>query len=244
VLLLTAQSSRLATFVSTMSFAATRLGWAYALLWMCAKFLRRFSLHIFVITTHAIDDDRSGGDVNDAGLEARLLTLDDFHRVVGRDERYSRLRTAAADAFARGERCVGLFEHGRLVWHCWYAQGPSPIFDDLVAVCDWPFLYGYGVYTAQSHRGRGLHEKGIDASARLFAREGCRGFTAYMHADNLPPLIGARKMRESFVGFALVHRGVGGTRWFATQGCLDGGFRLEHSQGTLSRETRQDRRVA
>jgi hypothetical protein len=237
-------SSRLANVVSTMYFAARRLGWTYSLLWLCGTVLRCFSVHIFVVTTHPIDDERGDADVNDAGLEARLLTFDDVLRLSGRDERYSRSRAFAAKAFSRGDRCVGLFEHGRLLWHCWYARGPAPVFDDLAAACEWPFLYGYRVYTDRAHRGRGLHEKGINASARIFAREGCRGFTAYIEAINLPPLIAARKMGESFVGFALVHRGVGGTKWLATPGCLKGGFRLERRQQTFPRQTRQDRRVA
>jgi hypothetical protein len=218
--------SRLASLASTLHFVTKRLGWPYALLWLCTSLLRRLSVHIFVVTTHPIDDNPRHTGVSTAGVEARLLTCDEVMHYFDSDEAYCYSRAFAAEALSRGDRCVGLLRYGSLLWYCWYARGAAPVFDDVEAVADWPFLYGYNVYTDKAHRGCGLHEVGVNASERIFAREGYRAFTAYMEADNLPPLVAARKMGEEFVGFVVLHGTLGPMPWFATSGCRKAGFRL------------------
>jgi hypothetical protein len=222
--------SRLASVASTVRFVAKRLGWAHALLWLCATSLRRLSLHIFVVATQPFDDDQR--EVNAAGLEAHLLTCDEVMYLFNRDEGYGYSRAFAADALSRGDRCVGLFEHGRLVWYCWYARGAAPVFDDVEAVADWPFVYAYNLYTDSARRGCGLNEIGVNASARIFAREGYRAFSAYIEADNLPMLIAARKKGDSFVGFMILHRRIGPAPWFVTRGCRQAGFRVRRGSET------------
>ena len=195
---------------------------------MCATIGRRLSLlHIFIVTTHRIDDEQSNIDVSTPGLEGRLLTSDDVERFFDRNEGYGYLRAFATDALARGHRCFGVLERGRLLWYCWYANGPATVFDDVEVVVDFPFMYGYNAHTHSDHRGRGLHRLGVNASARTFASEGYCAFTAYIEADNLAPLIAARRMGERVVGFAVVYRVLGRVRWFATSGCQRGGFRIQ-----------------
>jgi hypothetical protein len=187
---------------------------------------RRISLHVFVVTIHPVDDDQAHANVKAAGLEARVLTVADVAHFFDRDEGYGYSRPFAAEALSRGDRCVGVLEAGRLLWYCWYARGPAPVFDDAHVECDRPFIYAYNVYTDPAARGRGLHELGVRASACIFAREGFRALTAYIEATNLPPLIAARRMRERFVGFVFVHRGRSAVRWLATRGCRNAGFRM------------------
>jgi L-amino acid N-acyltransferase YncA len=131
---------------------------------------------------------------------------------------------------------VGVLERGRLLWYCWYAHGPAPVFDKVEAVVDMPYLYGYNAYTNQAYRGHGLHQTGVHASARIFAGEGYRALTAYIEADNSAPLIAARRMGERVVGLVAVHRGGGTVRWFATRGCRNGGFRIRR-KSELARST-------
>jgi hypothetical protein len=212
---------------SDLRLIARRLGWRYVPLWLCAAFGRRLSLlHLFIVTTHPIDDEQRHADVNTAGLETRLLTPDEISRFFDRDEGFAYVRAFAADALSRGHRCFGVLDRGRLLWYGWYARGPAPVFDDVEVVVDFPFQYAYNVYTDEAHRGRGLHRMGVTASGRAFAREGYRAFTAYIDADNLAPLIAARSMGERVAGFAVVHRVFGRVRWFATHGCRRAGFRL------------------
>jgi hypothetical protein len=224
-----------ANVASTLRFITKRLGWGYAFLWVCAKLGRLFSLHIFVITTHPFENGQ-GTDVNTAGLEARILTRDEVVHFFDQDEGFGYLRAFAADALSRGDRCFGLLEHGCLLWYCWYARGPAPVFDDVEAVADFPFLYGYNAHTDRHHRGRGLHRTGVRASAHVFAREGYRAFTAYIEAHNLQPLIAARAMGERVVGFVVVQRLAGRARSLATRGCRRGGFRLVRSEKPLVRD--------
>jgi hypothetical protein len=215
-----------------------RLGFGYLLLWLAAALGRRFSIHLFVVTTRPIDDGPTDADAATPDLEARLLTCHDVARFFDREQGYSYQYAFAADALARGDRCFGVLKGGRLLWYCWYARGPAPVFDGVDAAVDFPFLYVYNAHTDTAHRGRRLHSIGAQASGRFFAREGYRAFTAYIEATNVPPLIAARRMGERVTGLAVVRRTAGGVRWFVTRGCKKAGFRLtrrgEHSQGVQS----------
>ena len=221
--------SRLANVTSTVRFVAKRLGWAHALLFLCAAALRRLSVHIFVVATHPFEDHLRNTDADPEGLEGRLLGYDEVLRFFDREEGYGYSAAFAAQALSRGDRCVGLFERGRLVWYCWYAREAAPVFENVEAVADRPFLYAYNVYTDPARRGCGLHDIGVNVSVRIFAREGYRAFSAYVEALNLPMLIAARKKGDRFVGLMLLHRTLGRTPLFATRGCRDAGFHLRRS---------------
>jgi ribosomal protein S18 acetylase RimI-like enzyme len=225
---------RVANVASSMWHVARRLGWAYALLWLCTSVARRLSLHVFVVTTHPIDCQNLHDGLKE-DVDARLLTPDEVARFFDCSDGYGYSRTFADQALARGDRCVGVLEHGRLLWYCWYAKGPAPVFENVEAVVDRPYLYAYNAYTDPAHRRRGLHQTGAHASARIFAREGYRALTAYIEADNSAPLIASQKMGERVVGVVAVHRRGAAVRWFATRGCRQGGFRIRrksHSAGS------------
>ena len=217
---------RLADSVSRLRLIAKRLGWAYALLWLFASVGRHFRLHVFIVSIHPTDHKRTFASVNAASPDAHLLTRDEVVHFFNHDEGYGYSRAFAAEALSRGDRCVGVFEHGRLVWYCWYAREAAPVFDDVEAVTDWPFLYAYNAFTESAQRGRGLFEIGVHASARIFASEGFRGFTAYVEAHNPPPLITSRRMGDPVIGFVFLYRGARGVRWAATPGCRQAGFRI------------------
>jgi hypothetical protein len=225
--------SRLRNIASTLSLTAKRLGWSQTLLWSLASLGRRFSTHIFVVATHPFEDGESD-DASGDGLAGRLLTGDDVVQFFDRTEGYSYSRSFAIDAISRGDRCFGVFEDGRLLWYCWYARGAAPIFDDVDAVADFPFLYAYNAHTDADHRGRGLHRIGVKLSARFFAQEGYRAFTAYMEAHNLAPQIAARRMGERFVGFVALYRATARVRWFATRGCRSAAFRIQRRRAPPS----------
>jgi hypothetical protein len=238
--------SRLANIASSVRITAKRLGWLHTLLWSSASLGRRFSIHIFVVTVHDIDENEGRDDPNAVGFEGHLLTPDEVLRSFNRTEGYSYSRAFAIDALARGDRCFGLFEGERLVWYCWYARASAPAFDDVDVVSEFPFLYAYNAYTDADRRGRGLHRIGVVASGRFFAREGYRAITAYMEAHNLPPLIAARAMGERFVGFVVLRRGAQRVRWFATRGCRDAVFRIQcrSSETSLRWAANEDRRAS
>jgi hypothetical protein len=228
--LLTAENrgdgSRLANVAHTIEVVTKRLGFGPLLLWLVAALGRRFSIHIFVVTTRPIDDQHTDADVAQSGLEPRILTCQDVARFFDRDQGHSYQYAFATDALARGDRCFGVLKGNRLLWYCWYARGPAPVFDGVDAAVDRPFLYVYNAHTDDAYRGRRLHSIGAQASGCFFAREGYRAFTAYIEATNLPALIASRRMGERFVGLAVVRRTAGGARWFVTRGCKKAGFRL------------------
>jgi hypothetical protein len=233
--LLTAENrgdgSRLANVAHTIEVVTKRLGFGHLLLWLVAALGRRFSIHIFVVTTHPLDDAPVEFDAATSDLEARLLTCQDVARFFDREHGHCYQNAFAADALARGDRCFGIFNGQRLLWYCWYARGPAPVFDGMNAAVDFPFLYVYNAHTDDGYRARRLHSLGSQASGRFFAREGYRAFTAYIEATNLPPLIASRRMGERFVGFAIVRRTARSVRWFATPGCKRAGFRLTRKCG-------------
>lgn len=226
--------SRLANVAATIKVVIRRLGFGHFLLWVAAALCRRLSIHIFVVTNRPIPDDPDDtGDLPIAGLEARLLTCQEVARFFDREQGYSYRCTFAADALARGDRCFGVLKGEQLLWYCWFASGPAPVFDDVYAAAEFPCLYVYNAHTDDAHRGRRLHTIGAYTSGRYFAREGYRSITAYMEATNLPPLIAARRMGERIVGFAVVRRTPRGVQWFATPGCRRSGFRLERKSARL-----------
>jgi GNAT superfamily N-acetyltransferase len=205
-----------------------RLGWRHALLWLCSAIGRRASIHIFVITTHPIDGATANLAQNLADLEARFLTSEEIVRFASADrDRYS--SAFAADALARGDRCFGIIEGGRLVCYCWYAAAAAPVFDDIEVAVDRPFIYGYNAFTDPAHRGRGLHVFGVSAAASQLRPEGFTGITAYIEADNVAPLMSARKMGEEFIGLVFLYRAFGSVHWFATPGCHTIGFEVRRA---------------
>jgi hypothetical protein len=229
-----------------MRLAVQRLGWSRTLLWSFASLSRRFSTHVFVVATHPFENGEADYDPSAEGLEGRILTCDDVVQLFDRTEGYSYSRSFAIDALARGDRCFGIFEDGRLLWYCWYARESAPIFDDVDVVVDFPFLYAYNAHTDPDHRGRGLHRIGVEISARYFAGEGYRAFTAYMEAHNLAPQIAARKMGEHHVGFVALYRAAERVRWFATRGCRSAAFRIQRrwTVPTLRWAADKDRRAS
>jgi hypothetical protein len=218
--------SRLANVASTITVVTKRLGLGHLFLWLVAALGRRFSTHVFVVTTRPIGNEPPADTDEASGIEGRLLTCHEVACFFAREQGDSYSKAFAMEALARGDRCFGVFEHGRLVWYCWYARGPAPVFDDVDAAAEFPLLYAYNAHTDDAHRGRRMHTIGLLTSGRFFAREGYRAFTAYIDATNVPPLIAARRMGEDVMGFAVVRRTPGGVRWFATRGCKRGGFRL------------------
>jgi GNAT superfamily N-acetyltransferase len=231
--------SRLSDAASRVRQVVRRLGWTHAVLWLCGAIGRRASVHIFVITTHVFDGAGPNLAPDLAELEARFLSSEEIVRFAGDDrDRYS--PSFAMEALARGDRCFGVIEHGRLVCYCWYAAGAAPVFDDIEVAVDRPFVYGYKAFTDPAHRGRGLHIFGISAAAQHLRPEGCTGIAAYIEADNVAPLMSARKMGESFVGSVVLFRAFGKFRWLVSPGCDKIGFRVirrsvADSRATLSR---------
>ena len=67
-------ASRLSDAVSLVRQVVRRLGWTHAFLWLCGAIGRRASVHIFVITTHAIDRAVPTDAPNHSELEAQFLT--------------------------------------------------------------------------------------------------------------------------------------------------------------------------
>jgi hypothetical protein len=113
-------------------------------------------------------------------------------------------------------------------------------------VADFPYLYAYNAHTAAGHRGRGLHRVGIELSARFFASQGYRAFTAYMEAHNLAPQIAAHRMGERIVGLVALYRSAVRVRWIATRECRNGAFRLQRRRAPsdLRWATHENRRAS
>jgi hypothetical protein len=231
---------RLASLMSRTRTVVQRLGWSNALLSMCSTLGRRASIHIFVITTRSLDESANTIPAVDGQLETRFLSNEEVI-LNARDQGYWYNALFADDALSRGDRCFGVLDHGRLLSYCWYARGFAPVFDDVQLSVEFPHIYGYNAFTDPAHRGGGLHIYGVLAAVHELRREGMRGVTAYIEADNLAPLMSARKMGEQFVGYVLLFRAFGKFRWLATPGCLKGGLRMSRRTGRGSDPLRKIR---
>lgn len=217
--------SRLAGLASRVINVSRRLGWWPALLSVCSTLGRRISVHILIVTVHGLEDVRLNVTDATAGLDARFLTAEEVMRFA-RDEGYWYSRSFASDALARGDRCFGVFDRERLLSYCWYASHGAPVFDDIDVAVDFPFIYAYNAHTDFAQRGRGLHIFGACGAAERLRSEGFRAVTAYIEADNVAPLIAARRMGEEFVGFVALYRRSGHVHWWMSPGCGKCGFKV------------------
>lgn len=220
-------ASKVADLWSRVRLISRRLGWAHVLLWSLSAVGRRLSFHTLVVWLHPFDDRVPEVTAHTSSIEARFLNPHEILSFAS-DENYHYTHAFASNALARGYRCFGLLERGRLLSYCWYATGPAPVFDDVEVSVDFPFIYGFNAYTDASQRGRGLHVFGVHAGAQALKREGFRGISAYIEADNLAPLVAARKMGERVVGYVFLWRLFGKFRWVMTSGCGEVGFRVSH----------------
>ncbi len=201
-----------------------RMGPLYVLLWSVDRCLSAaLSCRVLVVVTHAIDAVLHTGPPLPAGFTLRFLTPDELGRFARDDDGWFS-SAFTSDALARGDRCFGILEGGRLVHYCWYSTRPTTAFQDVQVSVDRRFTYGYKAYTDVAYRRLGLHTHAVAAATAQLSNGVLQGVVAYVEASNAPSLLAAMALGDDVVGFVLLGRVANRPFSFATAGCDTVGF--------------------
>ena len=105
-------------------------------------------------------------------------------------------------ALARGDRCVGAFDGGRLVGYVWYAFGPTPDTSSVWVRIPGGGRYAYKGFIRRSFRSKGLGRELYTRAGAVCPREGRTFGITYIYADNIASIRPAEKAGWRTVGFA------------------------------------------
>src|ERR1044071_6862148 len=105
-------------------------------------------------------------------------------------------------AFARGDVCVGGFQHGVFAGYCWFALSPLPQLDG--AWLEFPdhVVYTYKSYVRPAFRGRGIAAAMYRFADALFLKQGRTHAVLCVESHNEPSIAAARRSGFADAGFA------------------------------------------
>jgi hypothetical protein len=139
------------------------------------------------------------------------------------------------DALAKGDRCYGIFDAGRMVSMGWYSRTPTLVTETMSLHFDPAWAYMYKGYTLPDYRGRRLHGVGMSLACRAYTEEGARGLISYVEFNNLSSLRSVERMGYRIFGDIYLTT-IGGTeRTWSSPGCRRYAFRLEPAAGRTAR---------
>jgi ribosomal protein S18 acetylase RimI-like enzyme len=126
-------------------------------------------------------------------------------------------------AFARGDVCVGGFQHGVFAGYCWFALSPLPQLDG--AWLEFPdhVVYTYKSYVRPAFRGRGIAAAMYRFADALFLKQGRTHAVLCVESHNEPSIAAARRSGFADAGFAAY---VGGQRLRAWRSRAAAGYGL------------------
>ena len=126
-------------------------------------------------------------------------------------------------AYARGDVCVGAFQHGVFAGYCWFALSPLPQMDG--AWLEFPdhVVYTYKSYVRQAFRGRGIAAAMYRFADALFLQQGRTHAVLCVESHNQPSIAAARRSGFADAGFAAY---LGGARLHAWRSRAAAGYGL------------------
>jgi hypothetical protein len=121
------------------------------------------------------------------GFTHRLLDEADLRRCSDLAE-FEMSREFLEAALAKGDRCHGILQEGRLVSYGWYAGTPTRVTGNLTLSFAPGWLYAYKGFTLPAYRGLRLHDFGLTAAPGLLGVDPLRGVLALVDANNFSSL--------------------------------------------------------
>lgn len=112
----------------------------------------------------------------------------------------------ASAALDRGEVCYGIFDGPLLASHDFCTNGPAHLTGDLDVRVAPEWAYSRWAFTADSHRGRGLHAKVKRFALDAAVAEGRQGLLSLVSMGNVPLLRAASRLGCRRVGTLVVFR--------------------------------------
>lgn len=167
--------------------------------------LRPGGLRLFRLFARRLEPDRSC--VSPAGTNLRLMEEAELGAHCD-DAELDLTKAKVAAAHARGDRCVGAVQDGRLVGYCWLAFSPLPHLDGVWAGFSPDAVWTYKSFVRPSHRGRGIAAALYRSADRLCGERGRSMSLLCVELRNQRSIRAARRAGYAPAGYAgYLHRG-------------------------------------
>ncbi len=165
-----------------------------------------------------------------AGMTWGWLTQEQLEASLGQGTEADMDGEFIRQAIAKGDRCYGAIDAGRIAAYGWYSTRPTDVTDGLVLRFADGWAYMYKGYTLPEYRGRRLHGLAMARAMRAYVEEGKKGLVSYVDASNEASLKSCRRMGYRDLG--LLFGALVAGRWLthASSGCDSHGLALESVQ--------------
>ena len=187
---------------------AERWGWARSFYMRVMRYVRTYlGLHIFLIRTRPLVEDRPDPPVLPPGVALRILGRDELFAAT-KDPELGISDDFVCAALGRGDTAFGAIEGDAVVAYTWRARNAAPLGDGLWVKVDRPYRYGYKAFTRPSHRGLRLSPAISLFSDADGLKSGYTHSIAYIETSNWATLAAGKRKGYSAIGLA------GYLKWF------------------------------
>lgn len=157
---------------------------------------RRLGLEIWQLFTRPLG---RAARMPPAGIALRRVAAEE--RDVWADPELGITPTKAAEAFARGDVCVGAFDGTRLAGYAWFASHAAPHVDGLWMGFDSNAVYIYRALVRPQDRGRGIAPALYHFADRHFLEQGKSYAIICVNVYNQPSIAAAKRSGASTAGY-------------------------------------------
>ncbi|MGI9326176.1 MAG: hypothetical protein ACR2PZ_13210 [Pseudomonadales bacterium] len=179
-------------------------------------------LHIWSINVRPLAESFDIPPEHSDKLRIARLDLEETLRAAEQDDLQLSANFVRA-AFARGDICVGAFDHERLVAYTWRSTSVAPITLDLwIRIDVRPQAYGYKSFVHPGYRGRRLNDSVGRYCDPLLFQMGIKHRIAYIDLHNLSSIRGTfRDPKTQRIGYAGYRKRDSNYWTFRTKGVRD-----------------------
>lgn len=151
---------------------------------------------------------------------------------------------SARGAFARGDRCVGALEDGKLLGYAWFAFTPTPESGGMWIDFDADAAYSYRHFVRPDCRGRRIAGRLLPAADSLCAAQGRKRCLILIHEHNVSSIRASERSGARTVGHAVCLTLFGWLLCWRSPGTKRHGLRFFRPQSNLRPLSAAMRRLA
>ena len=157
---------------------------------------RRLGLEVWQLLMRPLRRDAA---TPPTGIEMRTVSAEEM--ALWDESELAVTPTKAAQAFARGDLCVGAFDGTRLIGYAWFASRPAPHVDGLWMAFDSNAVYIYRALVRPEYRGRGIAPALYHFADRRFLEQGKGYAIICVNIYNRPSIAAAQRSGASTAGY-------------------------------------------
>ena len=182
---------------------------------------RRLGLQVWQIFTRPLG---RAGRTPPAGIDLRIVSPEE--RAPWTEADLEVAPAKAAEAFARGDLCVGAFEGARMAGYAWLASQPAPHVDGLWMAFDPNAVYIYRALVRPEYRGRGLAPALYHFADTHFLERGKAYAIICVNVYNRPSIAAAERSGAATAGYTAYWAAGGRLATVRSPGARRCGFRF------------------